>query len=81
MRTTLNLDDVLIAEAKILAVRRRTTLTAVIEAALRGALSRETTAAATPLPPAVDGGGLPFDIDLDKSWLAIERLEGSDARP
>jgi hypothetical protein len=40
MRTTLNIDDDLLKEAKIMAVREGTTLTALLERALRERLSR-----------------------------------------
>ena len=40
MRTTLNLDDELVMEAKIVAIRTRRTLSAVIEAGLRRELAR-----------------------------------------
>ena len=79
MRTTLNLDDRLMIEAKILAVRRRTTLTALIEQALRDAIV-ESPREWNGLPPPVNGGGLPLDVDLDRSWALIEKLEGLDAR-
>ena len=45
MRTTLNLDDQLITQAKILAARNGVTLTQVIEDALRVALFRSPEAA------------------------------------
>ena len=83
MRTTLNLDDDLLIEAKLLAVRTRRTLTAVIEEALRKSLAAPSPGAGTPgayeLPvssarggllrdlPEWDGGGFPEGVDIDNN--------------
>lgn len=66
MRTTIRLDDALLADAKAVAARTGRTLTAVIEDALRESLARspEGPRADRPLP-VYDGDGLVPGIDLD----------------
>ena len=81
MRTTLNLDDELVAEAKILAVRRRTTLTAVIEAALREAVDAATRSE-TPIDlPTWRGGRQIGDFDLNDSSSVWEFLDAERRTP
>ena len=81
MRTTLNLDDELVTEAKILAVRRRTTLTAVIEDALRDVLQRASAPPARIELPVFHGGGFPEGFPFHGSVARmIEFLEGPDAQ-
>jgi hypothetical protein len=67
MRTTIRLDDNLVREAKVVAARTGRTLTAVIEDALREALSRHKTQSARPRPtlPTFKGKGLRPGVDLD----------------
>jgi hypothetical protein len=57
MRTTLNLDDALMREAKKHAAETGTTLTDVIEQALRRSLGRSTEPAPTPFRMPVFQGG------------------------
>jgi hypothetical protein len=81
MRTTLNLDDELVTAAKVVAVKRRTTLTAVIEEALRAALEAEEE---EPLDLPVDDDAPPFPPDFPWHGSAakmIEFFEGPDAPP
>jgi hypothetical protein len=69
MRTTINLHDGVLAEAKALARRSGKTLTAVIEDALRERLARRA-APASQEPvrlPTVGGKGLLPGVDLDDS--------------
>lgn len=86
MRTTLNIDEALLADAKQLAAERRTTVTAVVEQALRVEVlrAREGTArprTALPTFGAVDGGpfeGVSIDDsvglrDLMEEGLAVDR--------
>jgi hypothetical protein len=78
MRTTLNLDDELLVGAKELAARNRTTLTAVIEDALRDKLRERD--AAEPLPPVElpvsrMRGGLRPGVDLDDTAALLDLLE------
>ncbi len=90
MRTTLNLDDDLVMEAKIVAVRTRRTLSAVIEDALRKEVARASAGAerrpsrpSTPLNlPTWDGGGFPegVDIDCNASLLDFMERQPSEAR-
>lgn len=79
MRTTIRLDDALLAEAKRHALERGTTLTAVIEQALRDALRTE-----EDQPPAAPfkmltfgGGGLRPGVDLDNSAALLALMEGT----
>ena len=83
MRTTLNINDDLMVRAKIRAAERRTTLTAVIEDALREVLGE-----AEPAPrewdsglpfPTWDGGGVPEGLNLSSNAATLEFLEGSPA--
>jgi hypothetical protein len=82
MRTTIRLDDQLLADAKQLAARTGRTLTAVIQDALREALAR----AAAPRPrrpyklPTFAGDGLQPGVDLDDSAALLDLME-SDADP
>ena len=83
MRTTLNIDDELLKEAKIAAIREGITLTEYIQRALRHeCLERETKAAhRTWRMPTLEGEPIP---GFDWSWSMgkmVEFLEGPDARP
>ena len=76
MKTTLNLDDQLLLEAKRLAAERGATLTSIVESALRDALRT----AAQPStyvfdPPVVSGTRLP-DVDPADRDALYEYLEG-----
>ena len=69
MRTTIRLDDALLYEARPVAAEHGTTLTAIIEEALRERLARcraATHTQHTRLPTAGEGGTLP-GVDLDDS--------------
>lgn len=79
MRTTVRLDDRLLAETKELAARSGRTLTAVIEDALREMLSRRKRG---PEParvelPTFSGSGLLPGVDLDDSASLLELMETS----
>ena len=89
MRTTLNIDDELLKEAKIAAIREGITLTEYIERALSHECRSPKTAASVQdsgapeewSMPTVKGESLP---GFDWTWSAskmIEFLEGPDARP
>lgn len=68
MRTTLNIDDDLLRNAKETAARHDRTLTAVVEDALRESLARRRTATRRPaveLPTFHGEGGLMPGVDLD----------------
>ena len=79
MRTTINIDDHLLAEAKLLAQRSGKTLTAVIEDALRERLARRhPTAQREPTRlPTVGGNGLLPGIDLDDSPVLRDLMDAA----
>jgi hypothetical protein len=80
MRTTIRVNDELLAEAKKRAADRKTTLTALIEDSLRESLARRN-------PPQLlkpfrirpyGRGGLQPGVDLDDSAALLDRMEGRD---
>ncbi len=79
MRTTITIDDELLAEAKARAARTGRTLTAVVEDALRAAFARNVRPAAEPPPevPVSSGGRLLPAVDLDDSAGLVDLLEGA----
>jgi hypothetical protein len=81
MRTTIRLNDELLAEAKQCAAESGRTLTAVFEDALRAALARRKAAAKRERVRLITGGegGLRPGIDLDNTAELLERMERSDA--
>jgi Arc/MetJ family transcription regulator len=79
MRTTIRLDDDLLARAKRTAAERGTTLTALIEDALRRALAPGPgTDRNRPALPTVRGDGLQPGVDLDDSAALLDRMESRD---
>jgi hypothetical protein len=82
MRTTIRLDDALLADAKALAVRSGRTLTAVIEDALRETLARSRSMShrREALPLSSHSGGLQPGVDLDDTSALLDLME-SDDRP
>ena len=81
MRTTIRLDDDLLARAKALAARTGRTLTAVIEDALRAALAQARPSRArerVELPTFGSGGTLP-GVDLDDSAALLDVMESGGA--
>lgn len=81
MRTTLNLDDQLLSEAKQLAARTGRTLTSIIEDALRESLLRRRQTRDLPKVklPSFKGQGLRPGVDLDDSAGLLDLMEGPDA--
>lgn len=77
MRTTINLPDDLLAEAKATAARTGRTLTAVIEDALRAsfASSRRRRQDAPPQLPTFRGNGLQDGVDLDDGAALLDVME------
>lgn len=77
MRTTIRLDDQLLAQAKRYAAHRGQTLTSVIEDALREVLARqERQASRSPVKLAtVKGRGLLPRVDLDDSASLLDLME------
>jgi Arc/MetJ family transcription regulator len=81
MRTTIRLDDDLLARAKRAAAERGTTLTALIEDALRRALAPRSGADRSRPPlPTVRGDGLQSGVDLDDTAALLDRMDARDAR-
>ena len=83
MRTTIRLDDDLLARTKRLALRIGRTLTAVIEDALRAALARANSRGQGHHVhlPTFGGGGLLPGVDLDDTAALLEAMEsGGDPR-
>lgn len=80
MRTTLNLDDEVLAGAKRLAQGSGKTLTAVIEDALRERLARRSASAGAESVklPTVAGHGLQPGIDLDNSAGLRDVMDAAD---
>lgn len=79
MRTTIRLDDRLVAQAKREAARRGETLTALFERALRLALAKQPSRskrARVELPVSSAGGGTLPGVDLDDSASLLDVLEG-----
>ena len=78
MRTTVRLDDALLAEAKTAAAKSGRTLTQVIEDALREALARRKSSgvsgAAVALPTFA-GRGLQPGVDLDNTASLLELMD------
>jgi hypothetical protein len=79
MRTTIKIDDRLLAEAKVRAAASGRTLNAVIEDALREALSRRGRAGGGRRVelPTFPGARLLPGVDLDDSAALLEQLEGT----
>jgi hypothetical protein len=80
MRSTSNLDDALLAEARQVAARTGRSLTAVVEDALRESLHRRhpTTRQAFELPVFGQGGMRP-GVDLDDSAALLDLMEEHDS--
>jgi hypothetical protein len=80
MRTTIRLDDALLAEAKVLAARTGRTLTGLIEDSLRQALARPGGARGPVELPVVHGGRLRPGVNLDSMSDLLDIME-ADAAP
>jgi Arc/MetJ family transcription regulator len=82
MRTTIRLDDQLLAQAKRVAHDTGRTLSAVIEDALRAALAQRQTAPhrAEGRLPTFKGDGLLPGVDLDDSGSLLELMERGRGR-
>ena len=73
MKTTLNIDDTVMAELKREAARQRRTMSEMIETALRLLLrSRQEPGALPPLPSFKRGGTLVDIADRDALYQAVE---------
>ncbi len=80
MRTTIRLDDQLLANVKKLAAETGRSLTSVIEDALREMLARATKTGERPPVSltTVSGNGLMPGVDLDDSAGLLDLMEKSD---
>jgi len=80
MRTTIRLDDQLLAEVKQLAARTGRTLTAIIDDALRQMLARQQQATVRrPVRlPTASGNGLQPGVDLDDSAALLDLMDSFD---
>jgi len=81
MRTTIRLDDHLLAQAKQVANATGRTLTRLIEDALRQSLARRSPAPGRRPPPrltTVGGKGLQPGVDLDDGAALLDLMEGRD---
>jgi hypothetical protein len=77
MRTTIRIDDYLLAEAKKRAAARRTTLTAVIEDSLRESFARNKPQRRRRKfhLPTFKGNGLQPGVDLDNSAAVLDLMD------
>ena len=82
MRTTVNIDDHLLAEAKVLAARTSKPLGAILDDALRAMLRRNAVTDSRPafVLPTHGKGGLQSGVDLDDKESLAELL-GDNAAP
>lgn len=81
MRTTIRLNDALLREAKLVAATSGSTLTAVIEGALREALSRRRQGPEGKVPvtlPTSPGWGLRPSLDLNNSAALLDLMDRDD---
>ncbi len=77
MRTTITIDDRLLAEAKEIAARSGRTLNAVVADALRASIARQRGAHPQPRVqlPTFPGGGLRAGVDLDDGSGLLDLME------
>ena len=81
MRTTLDLDDELLKQVRQMAARTNRTMTAIVEDALRTALTRRpaTKRRKVNLPVSKERGGLRPGVDLTNTAALLDILDGYDA--
>ena len=80
MRTTINLADDIVIEAKSIAARSGRTLGEVVEEAVRESLARRRQRGpeqGPPLPPPFGEGGLLPGVDLDDSAALLDIMDGT----
>jgi Arc/MetJ family transcription regulator len=79
MRTTIKIDDHLLADAKAQAARSGRTLNEVVEDALRESLGRGSRSVREqPLPLPTFSGDLQPGVDLDDNSALLDLMEGAD---
>ena len=77
MRTTVDLSEDVIQEAKLRAARRRSTVSAVIEDALRASFARDVAAAKNVVNlPTYGTGGVRPGVNLDDNAALLDLMEG-----
>jgi hypothetical protein len=82
MRTTINIDDALLAEAKQVAARSGRSLSALVEDALRESLHRRNRPGARTVElPTFGEGGFQPGVDLDDSAALLELMDHDDPEP
>ena len=80
MRTTIRMDDELLAEAKALAARSRRSLNSVMEDAVREMLARHRESARTEVElPTFRGNGLRAGVDLDDTAHLYDLMDADEA--
>lgn len=81
MRTTIRLDDSLLAQAKSFAVTQHRTLTSVIEESLREYFARQRSSSKKKRVslPTFSGSKLMAGVDLDDSASLLELMESRDS--
>jgi hypothetical protein len=76
VRTTIDLPDDLLAEAKERAARERRSLSEVVGDAVRSSFARTVAPERRPVElPTFDGGGLQPGVDLDDTAALLELME------
>lgn len=75
MRTTVTLDDQLFEEAKIIAIKRRESLSSVIEQALRAFLDNNQATANAVILPVYGGSGVRPGVDLSDFRTVADVIE------
>ena len=82
MRTTVRLDDALLERAKREAVRRKRTLTSMIDEGLRLVLSQPKPAKRRKvmLPVSPQGGGLLPGVDINNTAALLDILDAEDGK-
>ena len=80
MRTTIQLDDELLAEAKQLAARTGRTLTGIVEDALRAMLAgqQDTAEHFQVRLTTVSGNGLQADVSLERGAVLLDLMDRFD---
>lgn len=80
MRTTIRLDDALLAEIKAQAARSGTTLNAIVEDAVRESLARRKREPRSHVRlPVFRGSRLRPGVDLDDASALLDLMEGTEA--
>ena len=77
MKTTLNLDDQVLRNAKEQAAREGITLTAFVEQALKASLLKETETASYRFRPKVVKGNRPPNVDISERDALYEVIDNS----